>query len=178
MHERTNQMTESTLYLKPLKLLTPEHARTLGIEADEPVLVSPYVPKQGSCEHCGQAYSPLRYAAGEVTQAQHLHDREGGIYLYYGRDPQLVIDVTHDTGFAGLVEPLSEVLDEQEKAARRASGAEACQAATARFVQLVRASCGSPAVALWYSVVQVLAGEQIFSASNILKRCAWVLNLI
>jgi hypothetical protein len=117
MHERKHQMTESPLYLKPLQLIKPEQARTLGIEADEPVFVSPYAPKQGSCEHCGKPYSPPRYAPGEVTQAQHLHDREGGIYLYYGRDPQLVIDVTHDTGFAGLVEPLSEVLDYQEQAA-------------------------------------------------------------
>jgi hypothetical protein len=104
------------VYLKPLKLITPEQARTLAIEADEPVFVSLYCAKEGYCEHCGKAYSPLGYAPGEVTEAQHLREREGGIYLYYGRDPQLVVDVTHDTGFASVVEPIGEVLDFQENA--------------------------------------------------------------
>jgi hypothetical protein len=31
------------------------------------VFVSLYWPKQGYCEHCGKAYSPLHYAPGEVT---------------------------------------------------------------------------------------------------------------
>jgi hypothetical protein len=31
MHERTNQMTESAPFLKPLKLIAPEQARTLAI---------------------------------------------------------------------------------------------------------------------------------------------------
>src|SRR5207249_2424054 len=60
-------------------------------------------------------FSPLVYQVGQVTEAQHIHERTGGIYFYRLRELPFPQWLTEQTGWAAVVEPIGPVLlDEGE----------------------------------------------------------------
>jgi hypothetical protein len=67
---------------KWLKLITPEKAQSLGISAESPVFVSPYVDQKIQCFHCLNNYTPLVYQHGYTTSAQHFCPTGGGLYHF------------------------------------------------------------------------------------------------
>src|SRR5215207_5706873 len=83
---------------KSARLVEPAEARTYGIAAEAPVLVSLYVGA-ALCTACGEAYGPLAYPSGRTVTAQHLHPSEGGIYHCTGRDPADLGGMATDTGW-------------------------------------------------------------------------------
>jgi hypothetical protein len=68
-------------YVKQLRLVTPWTARRLGIRAEAPVFISPWVHEQARCSGCNRLYSPLVYQTGYETAAQHQCG-PGGIYCH------------------------------------------------------------------------------------------------
>lgn len=77
----------SILKLKQLRLISPEHANELGIPAEAPVLVSPYISREGDCIICNVKYRPLMYQVGFTTKAHHTcKENGGGIYTQLYED--------------------------------------------------------------------------------------------
>lgn len=76
----------SILKLKQLRLISPEHANELGIPAEAPVLVSPYISREGDCIICNVKYRPLMYQVGFTTKAHHTCKENGGIYTQLYED--------------------------------------------------------------------------------------------
>ncbi len=83
---------EQEIYVKQLKLITPEWAYRLGLTAESPVFVSPFQTTKKHCSPCNKLFTPLMYTVGEEPIiAQHFHqnrDQGGGIYVYppkYGK---------------------------------------------------------------------------------------------
>lgn len=61
----------TTVY-KTLRLVTPERASALGIPAEAPVFVSPYVHLAVRCPNCVGTWAPLVYGFGRRTTSVHL----------------------------------------------------------------------------------------------------------
>lgn len=73
---------QSHVYYKFLRLVRPEDAQKLGIPAECPVFVSPFVTgAQQPCQECGECFTPLVYQTGHRIQAQHFCENYGGIYF-------------------------------------------------------------------------------------------------
>lgn len=73
LQERESGREQSPVYWKWLRLISEELARDLGIDAEGPVFVSPYVNKREACRRCGCEFTALTYSPGYITQAQHYH---------------------------------------------------------------------------------------------------------
>lgn len=69
-------------------------------DIETPLLISPKVWYGMTCGTCGVLYTPLVYAQGKSTKAQHYHDHEqtGGIYILHA-EPQ---EVTRRWAFAAF----------------------------------------------------------------------------
>lgn len=72
---------------KAVRCITPEAAAELGIPAETPVFISPYIRTPEDCPTCGATFSPLVYAPGHVTQAQHHFWRCPGIWHVHAPRP-------------------------------------------------------------------------------------------
>ncbi len=95
------------VHFKVLKLIPPETANQLGIPAEAPVFVSPFIRGAETCRDCGTTFTPLVYQTGYEVTAQHFHERSGGIYFYSTLSPAVVAARGMDNPYAwmGLVEP-------------------------------------------------------------------------
>ena len=66
---------------KVLKLISPEHAKKLGLPAESPTFVSAIQSGKDWCTSCGVTYEPLVYQKGYLVQAHHFHkSTNGGVY--------------------------------------------------------------------------------------------------
>jgi hypothetical protein len=103
-------------YVKTLRLVPPEIANGVGIQAEAPVFVSPEISSPGGCLACGVTFSPLVYQVGHVTTAQHWHPCSGGIFYYVLRQQPFPQWLTEPTGWVALLEPIGHVcLEEDER---------------------------------------------------------------
>ena len=73
---------EGPLFFKALKLISPEKARLLGVIAEGPIFVSPYIGRPEVCKKCETQYGPLVYQAQTIVTAHHVCQEGGGIYHY------------------------------------------------------------------------------------------------
>ena len=76
-----NHLSKEVTY-KHLRLLTPTIAERVGIEAEAPFFISPYVDKESDCESCGVTYGPVQYSPNYITESPHIHPTEGGLYYF------------------------------------------------------------------------------------------------
>jgi hypothetical protein len=100
--------------VKTLRLVPPHTARRLGIPSVGPTFLSAQTYQAYPCrDHkCLITYSPLVYRVGHVTEAQHFHERDGGIAFYrvpHGCGP-IPSYCKEQMGWAAFVEPLGTVL--------------------------------------------------------------------
>jgi hypothetical protein len=93
-------------YLKHLRLVPAEAANELGIPAESPVFLSPAVYAPHRCSVCPVTYTPLLYAAGQVTRSQHYHETDGGIYFLVRKEMSFTTGLFHHTGWLAQVEPI------------------------------------------------------------------------
>src|SRR3990170_2050023 len=83
MIEQEREIEERrTVCYKGLRLITPKLANELGIPAETPVFISPYLEESDTCSHCKIEYKPLVYPAGDIVNAHHWHKSSGGIYYF------------------------------------------------------------------------------------------------
>ena len=93
-------------YLKHLRLVPAEAANELGIPAESPAFLSPAVYAPHRCSVCPVTYTPLLYAAGQVTRSQHYHDTGGGIYFLVRKEMSGTTGLFHHSGWLAQVEPI------------------------------------------------------------------------
>src|SRR3989344_4909723 len=101
--------TELRVY-KALRLITPERAQKVGIPAEAPVFVSPYISEAHRCSVCDKSFTPLVYQVGYTVDSQHFHDENGGIYS----SPTLDGSMKHlelNGGFIAVLEPLGKYVE-------------------------------------------------------------------
>jgi hypothetical protein len=90
---------------KNLRLISPEWARKLGIPAEGPVFVSPYIREAKKCG-CGTEYKPLIYQVGRnPVKAHHFHGPDSG-GIYYDNSVEEDAPVTTMYGFVAVLEPV------------------------------------------------------------------------
>jgi hypothetical protein len=92
--------------IKHLRLVPMEVATALGIPAESAVFLSPAVSAPHRCLRCPVTYTPLLYATGVVTTAQHYHETEGGIYFLVRKRLTCTTGLFHHSGWLCQVEPL------------------------------------------------------------------------
>jgi hypothetical protein len=68
---------------KHVSCLDPERASELGVPAEAPVFVSPTLRRAHECPTCGVTFTPLVYAPGHVTRAQHARPECPGIFHWH-----------------------------------------------------------------------------------------------
>lgn len=83
MHSTTLER-EEVVHYKLLKLITPEEANRFGVPAESPVFVSPLKSIAENCRECHVSHTPLVYSQDGITEAQHFHPTNGGIYHFSG----------------------------------------------------------------------------------------------
>jgi hypothetical protein len=94
-------------YVKTLRLAPPQLVNRLGIPAETPVFLSPQVNNAQRCASCGVTYSPLLYAVGRITTAQHFHDDcGGGIYIVLTSSLAFTASLAVRSGWIAEVEPI------------------------------------------------------------------------
>jgi hypothetical protein len=101
-------MSNRTYNFKHLRLVPAERAQRLGIHAETPVFVSPFIDGKQRCPVCRVCFTPLVYQAGYEVRAQHYHETDGGIYFYLARLPRLYKALAERSGWVLQVEPLGE----------------------------------------------------------------------
>lgn len=108
--ESEGSTNEKRLYFKELRLITPELANELEINAESPVFISPMVNGDEKCSHCGVTYRPLIYGTGSIVLPHHFHPPR--LFTPYGEDGGVYIFGTDDSrvqaifgGWIALVEP-------------------------------------------------------------------------
>src|SRR5919202_3474584 len=110
-YARERPMSEPALperrsYFKVLRLAPPQACHELGIPAEAPTFLSPQICDARRCRSCSVTYTPLVYAPGLVTKAQHWHPDRGGIY-FHAVDPLSFPDpCAGGCGWIAQVEPL------------------------------------------------------------------------
>jgi hypothetical protein len=98
-------------YVKTLRLVPPRVAQQWGIPAEGPTFLSGLTYQAYPCRACPTPYTPLAYQVGQVTEAQHFHERTGGISFYrVRRGCELPSYCKEQTGWATFVEPLGAVV--------------------------------------------------------------------
>lgn len=65
---------------KTVDIMAPEKANKLGILAECPVLVSPFVQSGKDCLECGAQWAPLIYQVGMTTRTLHVSGRCPGVF--------------------------------------------------------------------------------------------------
>ncbi|GEM_PF-2117744 len=86
--QETRSELEKEIYIKELRLVSPERAQELGLSAEGPVFISPGINESKICSVCGVEYTPLVYQKGYVISSHHFHSEKdpikneeaGGIY--------------------------------------------------------------------------------------------------
>lgn len=68
---------------KELQLVLPEALERLGLPAEAPAWVSPWIRTAWQCERCGATYEPLVYAPGRPVRSCHRKPACPGIYHYH-----------------------------------------------------------------------------------------------
>jgi hypothetical protein len=97
-----------------LRLVTAKFANSLGIPAEAPTFISPYIGGPERCDLCSVTFTPLVYQTGRVTYAQHYHPGEGGIYFSIATREEWLAWLTGGegigpTGFVAHIEPIGQV---------------------------------------------------------------------
>lgn len=87
MAQERNNTGENLVAYKSISLISAEVAQRLGLESEVPIFISPRTISKEICAECGQHYGPLLYQTNYVTQAQHFHDRNGGVYHRVHKQP-------------------------------------------------------------------------------------------
>jgi hypothetical protein len=97
-------------YLKQLRLITPETAREMGINAEAPVFISPHVAEPRCCSLCVRTFGPLVYQTGYDIRAHHWHATAGGIYFFVGPNQSLGDWAARPAGWIAYFAPVGPVL--------------------------------------------------------------------
>jgi hypothetical protein len=137
-------------YQKMLELITPDRANQLGIPAEAPVFISPYVDRGAYCPHCGIEYTPLVYEAGQIITAQHMHEDSGGIYHYGTLKKTPPIGSTHTRWVAEIL-PLGEKLEAGDSHGKGMDRTTVYRS-EAILITRIRAYCSLRRNSLWHEI--------------------------
>jgi hypothetical protein len=151
-------MPRRTYYLKTLRLVTPAIAHRLGIKAEAPVFLSPFITGFRGCNACRRTYTPLVYQTGLVTEAQHFHEDCGGIYFYATTSLTAVASHMEQGGFFASLEPLGKTYINRKRGAGRWGRAEAVRTTAISVYCQHRTTCTRGAINYWCITYELTSG--------------------
>ncbi len=97
-------MSERITYIKEVLLISPERALEFDSSIESPFFTSSQVHFVKYCHTCSDYLRPIVYKVGERVDADHLHDKDGGIYFQEDLGSS-----SHKSLWTAEVEPLSPV---------------------------------------------------------------------
>lgn len=152
----TVKLGMSMLKVKALKLILPDLANELDIPSEAPTFISPYITSKSMCHECGVWYSPLLYAHGTTTTAQHFCKDHGGIYVRLPEDDTAKWVYSNDLWHA-VVQPNGPIRMGNDR------GYQFKSVKVLKFSTPICISCGAPAtrgpLGIRSSVLLPLCGE-------------------